>query len=60
MAAKKSARKSAKKATKTVNRSATTGRFVRNSTVKRHPKKTVKENRQGASSKKSGTKQSGS
>ena len=33
----------AKKKTRTVNKSAATGRFVKNNTVERHPESTVKQ-----------------
>jgi hypothetical protein len=44
----------AKKKTKSVNKSASTGKFVKTNTVERHPSKTVKQSVPGARKKKSG------
>ena len=43
----------AKKKTRTVNKSASTGKFVKNNTVERHPAKTVKQTTKTTPKKKS-------
>ena len=46
----------AKKKTRTVNKSAGTGRFVKNNTVERHPESTAKQTTKKPAKKKKSTK----